>query len=349
MIYRKPLRLKHPLTSQIMNIQRWIGRREKSWKEMNALLQKAEKTGVKTLNAEQIRQLASLYRSVSADLARARTQQVGDRLTRNLQALATRGYSQIYQGSRRQEWQAVREFIAWGFPAAVQRSGGYIAVATALFGLAGLVSWWLAWRDPTFIALVVPDAMIEQVRDRGELWMGRIIGVEAYASSTIMINNIKVSFAALAGGMSAGLVTTYIMLFNGILIGTIGALVGQNNLAVPFWAFVFPHGALELPAIFLAGGAGFLLARSLLFPGQYRRADALKVYGAEAAQLVFGIVPMLIIAGMIEGFFSPNPNVPDLLKYLVGIGLFIGLVLYLSRKRQGDRPQHNATSLAVKQ
>jgi uncharacterized membrane protein SpoIIM required for sporulation len=333
MLYSNLLKLKNPLTSQIMNIQRWIGQREKSWKEMNTLLQKAEKGGIKNLNAAEIRQMASLYRSVSADLARARTQKVGDRLIQNLQALASRGYSQIYQGSRRQEWQAVREFIAWGFPAAVQRSGGYIALATALFVFAGLVSWWLAWRDPTFIALVVPDSLIEQVRDRGELWMGRIIGVEPYASSAIMINNIKVSFSALAGGMSAGLLTAYIMLLNGVLIGTLGALVGQNNLAIPFWAFVFPHGALELPAIFLAGGAGFLLARSLLFPGRYRRADALKVYGAEAAQLVFGLVPMLVIAGIIEGFFSPNPNIPDIIKYFAGTGLFIGLVLYLGRRR----------------
>ncbi|HIK14387.1 MAG TPA: stage II sporulation protein M [Leptolyngbyaceae cyanobacterium M33_DOE_097] len=316
-----------------MNIQRWIGRREKSWKELNTLLQKAEKQGMKTLNATEIRQLASLYRSAAADLARARTQQVGVRLTRNLQNLTARGYAQVYQGSRRQEWQALREFVLWGFPAAVQRSAGYIALATGLFILAGLVAWWFAWNDPTFMALVVPQAMIEQVRDRGELWMGRIIGIEPYASSTIMINNIKVSFGAVAGGITGGLFTTYVMILNGILIGTVGVLVGQNNLALPFWAFVFPHGSLELPAIFLAGGAGFLIARALLFPGCYRRMDALKLYGAEAAQLVFGVVPMLFIAGIIEGFFSPSPIVPDGVKYLVGAGLFVGLVFYLQRRR----------------
>jgi len=297
------------------------------------LLQKAEKRGMRALNANEIRQLASLYRSAAADLARARTQQVGDRLTRNLQNLTARGYAQIYQGSRRQEWQALREFFWWGFPAAVQRSAGYIALATGLFIGAGLVAWWFAWNDPTFMALVVPQSMIEQVRDRGELWMGRIIGIEPYASSTIMINNIKVSFGAVAGGITGGFFTTYVMILNGILIGTVGVLVGQNNLALPFWAFVFPHGSLELPAIFLAGGAGFLIARALLFPGRYRRMDALKLYGAEAAQLVFGVVPMLFIAGIIEGFFSPSPIVPDGVKYLVGAALFVGLIFYLQRRR----------------
>jgi uncharacterized membrane protein SpoIIM required for sporulation len=163
--------------------------------------------------------------------------------------------------------------------------------------------------------------------------MGSIVGMEPFASSSIMINNIQVSLAAVAGGMTAGLLTVYSMLLNGLMIGTIGALVTQNNLAFPFWAFVFPHGALELPAIFLAGGAGFLLARAIVFPGQYRRTDALKLYGARATQLVFGLVPMLVIAGIIEGFFSPNPYIPNLVKYLAGLVLFVSLIAYLSRKR----------------
>lgn len=233
-----------------MNIQRWIGRRQPSWKELDELLKKLEKKGLKSLRANEIRQLASLYRSVSADLARAKTNQVGELVVRDLQTLTTRGYAQIYQGSRRQEWQAVLEFYRWGFPAAVQQAWGYIALATALFVFAGLVSWWLAWHDPRFIPMLVPEDMIHMVRDRGELWMGSIVGVEPLASSGIMVNNIKVSLGAIAGGMTAGLLTTYIMLFNGLLIGTIGTLVGQNNLAFPFWAFVFPHGSLELPAIF---------------------------------------------------------------------------------------------------
>jgi uncharacterized membrane protein SpoIIM required for sporulation len=316
-----------------MNIQRWLGRRQPIWQALDELLQKVETRGVKALSAAEIHQLASLYRSVSGDLARAKTNQVGERLINHLQSLTSRGYSQIYQGSRRQEWQSVLEFFQWGFPAVVQRSRGYIALATGLFLLAGLLAWWLSWRDPKFIELIVPSAMIRQVRDRGELWTGSIVGIEPFASSSIMVNNIKVSFTAIAGGMTGGLLTTYIMLFNGLLIGTVGALVGQNNLAIPFWAFVFPHGSLELPAIFLAGGAGLLLARALLFPGQYRRVDALRLYGTQATQLVFGVVPMLVIAGMIEGFFSPHPNIPDAVKYATGILLFIGLVWYLGRKR----------------
>jgi uncharacterized membrane protein SpoIIM required for sporulation len=316
-----------------MNIPRWLARREQSWRQLDTLLKKIEKQGLKALRAEEIQTLASLYRSASADLARARTQQAGQMITQKLQTLVSRAYAQIYQGSRRQEWAAVRQFYLWGFPAAVQRSRGYLVLAVLLFLGAALVSAWVASRNPSFFALAgVPDAIVSQVRDRQELWTGSILGVEPFASSYIMVNNIRVAFEAVAGGITFGLRTVYILLLNGLLIGAIGTLVGQNNLAVPFWAFVFPHGSLELPAIFLAAAAGFLIARALLFPGSYRRIDALKLYGQQAAQLVFGIVPLLVIAGVIEGFFSPNPLVPALIKYGVGIGLLIVLISYLGRK-----------------
>jgi uncharacterized membrane protein SpoIIM required for sporulation len=316
-----------------MNIKRWIARREPNWQRLDTLLKRVEKKGLKALQASEIRELASLYRSVSADLARARTNQVGNILVQNLQQLTSRSYSQIYQGSRRQEWQAIAQFYRWGFPAVVRETFGYTAVATAIFLLGGLIAWWFSWQDPVFMSLIVPQELIEKVRDRHELWMGSILGREPLASSNIMINNLSVSFKVVAGGITAGAFTVFVLALNGLLIGAIAALVGQNNLAYPFWAFVFPHGSLELPAIFFAGGAGLLIARGMLFPGKYTRVEALKFYGYKAAQLVFGIVPMLVIAGIIEGFYSPSPLIPEPLKYLAGVGLFTLLVIYCSRKQ----------------
>ena len=317
-----------------MNIQRWIARRELFWKRQDALLRQVEKKGIKSLRSDDIRELASLYRSVAADLARARTQKAGNIIIHNLQVLTTRGYNQIYQGSRRQEWQALVDFYRWGLPSVVQQNAGYIALATSLFLLGAIVAWWYAWQDTTFMSLIVPENLIRKVRDEHQLWMGSIVGVEPLASTSIMMNNLSVSFGAVAGGITAGIYTVFLLVFNGLSIGAVATLVGQNNLAYPFWAFVFPHGSLELPAIFFAGGAGLLIARAILFPGKYRRVDALKLYGNRAVQLVFGVVPMLVIAGTIEGFFSPSPLVPEPLKYLAGVGLFAFLVMYCSQRRK---------------
>jgi uncharacterized membrane protein SpoIIM required for sporulation len=317
-----------------MNIQRWIARREENWKRLDALLGQVEKKGIKSLVAVEIKELAGLYRSVSADLARAKTNRVGASIINSLQKLASRGYNQIYQGSRRQEWEGIKEFYWWGFPQIVRETFIYTIVATGLFSLGGLVAWWYAWQDPAFMSLIVPEDLIVRVRDKGELWMGSILGVEPMASSYIMLNNISVCFRAIGGGITAGIFTVFLLVYNGLLIGAIATLVGQNNLAYPFWAFVLPHGSLELPAIFFSGGAGLAIAKGLLFPGNYRRSDALKKAGLQAAKIVFGMIPMLIIAGTIEGFISPNPNIPEPFKYLLGISLFILLVLYCNRQKK---------------
>jgi uncharacterized membrane protein SpoIIM required for sporulation len=317
-----------------MNVQRWIARRETNWKRLDVLLQKVEKKGLKTLAASEIKELASLYRSVSADLARARSNKAANILTQDLQKLTSRAYSQIYQGKRDREWRQIWEFYLWGFPQVVQDTWIYIAVAFAIFFISAIVAWWYAWFDPSFMSLIVPEGLIEKVRDKGELWMGSIVGTEPLASSSIMTNNLGVCFRAVGGGITAGFFTVFLLINNGLLMGAIGALVGQNNLAYPFWGFVLPHGSLELPAIFFAGGAGLLIGKAILFPGRYLRIDALKINGLKAAQLVFGIVPMLVIAGTIEGFFSPSPIVPDPVKYLVGIVLLILLVMYCSLKKQ---------------
>lgn len=322
-----------------MDVQRWLVRQEVHWASLEKLLHQAEKNGIKTLSARDIRQLSSLYRLASADLARAQTRQLGIGVTDYLQDLVRRGYSQVYQGRQRQDGQEIIRFYQQGFPQTVQASWTYILAAVVIFGLGIYMGWYYTWQDPAFKQLVIPEHILRLVQEEGKLWMGSIVGVEPLASSQIMTNNISVTLSALAGGIFAGLGTIFILWYNGLHIGAIATLVGQHNLAYPFWAFVFPHGALELPAIFLSGAAGLRLGQALIFPGRRSRLLALKQQGQLAAQLMFGVVPMLIIAGLVEGFFSPNPAIPDGLKYLVGIILLVALMLYCF----WPLPQSNST------
>jgi uncharacterized membrane protein SpoIIM required for sporulation len=319
-----------------MNVQRWITGRAAKWQELEALLQRVEKQGIKSLTAAEIGNLASLYRSVAADLARAQTNQISPSIIQELQALTSRAYSQVYRGSHKQELAGLINFYAWELPRVIRETWVYTAIATGIFVLGGLIAWWCAWKDPNFMSLIAPPEMIEKVRDRHELWMGSILGQEPVAASQIMVNNMVVCFRAVAGGITAGLATIFVLFFNGLMIGGVAVLVHQNSLAFPFWAFVFPHGSLELPAIFLSGGAGLLIGKSIVWPGQYRRRDALKIYGAQAAQIIMGIVPMLFIAGTIEGFLSPQEVIPGVLKYLVGSVIFVFLILYCLRKPKAD-------------
>ncbi|BAC08611.1 stage II sporulation protein M [Thermosynechococcus vestitus] len=324
-----------------MNVERWLIRQEPRWLELEQLLNRAEIEGIRGLSAAEICRLSQLYRLVSADLARAKTRRLGSSIVNYLQGLTLRSYSQIYQSPHSQKGRKVWWFFQRGFPAVVQQTWIYTALALGVFLVAAAIAWGYGWRDRQFLELLVPADILSRVEKEGKLWTGAIVGIEPLASSAIMTNNLSVALATVAGGILGGLGTLYILWNNGLHIGAIAALVAQHNLGYPFWAFVSPHGALELPAIFLAGAAGLLLGQAILFPGRYPRLSALKRNGTLAAQLMFGIVPLLVIAGIIEGFWSPNPLIPNAVKYLSGLGLFAALGVYLAwpieRSPTGER------------
>ena len=104
-------------------------------------------------------------------------------------------------------------------------------------------------------------------------------------------------------------------------------------MSVPLWSFVVPHGVLELPAIFIAGGAGLRLAEGMLFPGVLPRGLSITRAGHDAVRMVLGCVPMLFIAGIIEAFVSPT-NLATPLKFTMGAALFVLLVRYLFGRRR---------------
>ena len=163
-----------------------------------------------------------------------------------------------------------------------------------------------------------------------EMWTESIVGIEPAASSLIMTNNLTVCFIAFAGGIVFGLGAIWSMFFNGLLLGVIGVACQQHGMALDLWSFVAPHGSLELPSIILAGAAGLAPGARRAFPGLYRWRDSIALAGVEATRLVAGIIPLLIIAGTLEGFFSPSAA-PVWLKFTVGGTLFTLLLVWLFR------------------
>jgi uncharacterized membrane protein SpoIIM required for sporulation len=170
--------------------------------------------------------------------------------------------------------------------------------------------------------------MVETIQ-RHEMWTHSVVAIKPLASSSIMTNNLSVSFTTFGAGITGGLGTIYMIVFNGVLLGVIGTACALAGMSLQLWSFVAPHGVLELPAIFISAGAGLRLASGLLFPGVIPRKESLVRAGREAVQLLLGCIPMLFVAGIIEGFVSPT-DLPMKLKFLLAASLFTLLGLYLS-------------------
>jgi len=187
--------------------------------------------------------------------------------------------------------------------------------------------------NPDNAILFLPQHFIDVVQ-KGQMGGGQ--WNYPLMSSYIMVNNISVSLRAFVWGITLGIGTIYILFMNGSLLGALTALVYLNGNPSNYWALILPHGIIELTAIFISGGAGLMLAKGLLLPGQHTRFQSVIKQAKNSVSLVIGVIIMLVIAGIIEGFFTPLP-IQGLFKLsfaaFTAILLFIYLLIpYINRQ-----------------
>ncbi len=306
----------------------WIDKRRPHWDRLAALLGQADAAGLRQLSRAELQEMALLYRQVAADLSVLRQDRTANAYALHVNQLLARAHHIIYSG-RKTNLAALFHFLRDEYPAIFQRQMGFVAAALLVAVGWGLVGAALTSARPEFMRHFVGPQMIATM-ERHEMWTHSIVGVAPMATSQIMTNNLSVSFVTFAGGIAFGLGTFFYLYVNGMLLGVIGAACHQYGMSLALWSFVAPHGSLELPSILIAGGAGFRLGYAMLFPGGLRWKDSVALGGAEATRLVAGIIPLLVVAGCLEGFFSPS-QAPVWMKFTVGGVLFGLLNLWLFR------------------
>jgi uncharacterized membrane protein SpoIIM required for sporulation len=305
---------------------RWLEKRKPHWIKLEALLKQSSASGLKSLSRSDLQELSLLYRQTAADLAAIREDRSSVHFARYVNQLLVRAHNTIYSGHRANPM-AVVNFFLRTYPATFRRNLKHCALATFIFAVASVAGAVLTYQNPDFKVKLLGPQMVETI-DRRQMWTHSIVGIKPLASSAIMTNNMSVGFTTFALGITGGLGTIYMMAFNGLLMGVIGMACRLSGMSLQLWSFVAPHGVLELPAIFIAGGAGLRIAQGLLFPGVLPRRDSLARAGVEAVQLLLGTVPILIIAGLIEAFVSPT-GLPVSLKFSMAAALFVLLNVYL--------------------
>jgi uncharacterized membrane protein SpoIIM required for sporulation len=309
---------------------RWLRNRQGHWSRLESLVTRPGRfdlpPGVSSLSHQELQELGLLYRQTAADLARVREDVESGTLAEHLNRLLGRAHNLIYSG-RRPASGGILHFYAATFPRTFRETFSYTLAAFAVFLLGGVMGWLVTLRDPAFSRFFLTPKMTDTI-ERRQMWTDAVVAMKPLAAEGIMTNNLAVCFAIFAAGISAGALTLLMLLENGLLMGVIGAACWQAGMSGKLWSFVVGHGVLELPAIFISGGAGLLLGRGLLFPGLLPRRDSLAEAGKQAVQLVLGIIPILILAGTIEGFISPAPY-PVGLKLLLGVAGGSALAAYL--------------------
>jgi uncharacterized membrane protein SpoIIM required for sporulation len=314
------------------------------WDELERLLVRVDQDGLGKMPLAEARRFGRLYRAVSSDLIRARTENVDASIADYLNDLVARSYAHVYAGaSKRRSF--VGRFLLHDFPRLFRREWGAVAVSAVILLGGGAIGAAGVALDPSAAGVLIPEQHAEmrpeeRVAD-DEATGGLDDGHEAVAfSSFLFTNNIQVTYLAFALGITFGLGTAWVLFYNGV---PLGALAMQYHLAgkgLFFWAWILPHGIPELTVVCIGGGAGLVLARGLWKPGRRTRKDALVAEGKTAVALVLGGMPILIVAGVIEGTISQmhEPTIPYVAKLVFAAVAGTGVYAYLLFAGRGKDP-----------
>ena len=306
----------------------WLGKRRPHWERLEVLLGQADSTGLNQLSRAELQELALLYRQVAGDLSVLRQDATARTYAAHVNQLLARAHHIIYS-RRKTSVVSLLRFLRDEYPVIFQRNLGYVAASVAISVACGMLGVIATNTRPEFMRHFLGPEMIATM-ERHEMWTHSIVSVAPMMTSAIMTNNLTVSFMTFAGGITFGWLTLYSLFNNGMMLGVVGAACHHYGMSLSLWSFVAAHGSLELPSILIAGAAGLRLGKAMVFPGGYRWKDSIAMGGIEATRLVSGIIPLLVIAGCLEGFFSPSAA-PVWLKFTIGGLLFTLLNLWLFR------------------
>lgn len=277
------------------------------------------------------------YRRLCQQLALARRRGYSPQLVARLKQLMQQGHTLLYRTPRPQ-WQRALAFLFADFPQLVRSQARSMWVAAALFVVPLVGSFALVLWRPELIHLLLDNARIaefERMYDPASPNLGRDSGTNWTMFGYYIMNNISIGLRTFAFGLIAGVGTVLVMLFNGVGIGSVAGHLQHIGHGDPFWRFVAGHGAFELTAIVIAGGAGLQLGMKLLAPGRRRRIDALVEGGVIGAKLCVGVAAMLLIAAFIEAFWSSIAAIPAWGKYSVAAVLWTTVFVWLWRGGRG--------------
>ncbi len=304
----------------------FVAARQPAWDELAALL--ARKRVLYKLPPDAIARAAALYRDVCSDLMRARAAGYSADVVDVLDGLAARACAALYSAPP-YRLGALWELVAAGFPQAVRRNARFVALATALFVLPGLLGFVGASRSRAFAIQIMNERMVEQMeksyRDVGH---GREDGTDAMMASFYVYNNVGIAFRCFATGILFGLGSIFFLVYNGLVIGVVAGAVGAAGHGRNLFTFVIGHGAFELTAIVLSGAAGIAMGYALVDTGPLTRWGSLRAKAGDLFRMIMGAALMLLVAALIEGFWSPSSILPQVKWGVAGV-LYVLVLAYL--------------------
>ena len=286
-------------------------------------------------------QLADTYIDVTSDLAFAQTHYPESKITRYLNNLASALHNEIYR-SQRYRWSRLLTFWTDEVPRTMWEARRELLTSFIIFLASALVGMLSQLFDPEFCRIILGDNYVDMTLQNianGEPMAVYNGDPESDMFSMITLNNVKVSFVTFVLGVFTSIGTGFILFQNGVMLGSFQTFFAQHGLLWQSALAVWLHGTLEISAIIVAGAAGIAMGNGWLFPGTYPRLVSFRRGARRGLRIVVGAVPLFVVAGFIEGFFTRHTEWPDLLRLgiiLCSLAFVIYYYIVLPKKKNHE-------------
>jgi uncharacterized membrane protein SpoIIM required for sporulation len=312
--------------------------REESWRELEGLVGRVERRGVRGLSLDELLRLPILYRAALSSLSVARTIALDRNLLLYLESLALRSFLAVY-GPRASPLEGLRAFFGRELPAAVRSARWHILVATLCLLVGTVAGFMLTVQDEAWFSSFVPSGLSGgrgPTSTRADLlnkeifapWPGAIEAFGIFAN-VLFSHNTMIGIMTFGLGMAAGIPTILLTVYQGLPLGAFIALHHERELTIDFLGWLSIHGITELGALILFAAGGLVIAEKILFPGRYSRIENLALHGRLAAQMAVGGVLMLFAAAILEGGFRQLVQSTPL-RFAIGLGVGALWLAYFS-------------------
>jgi uncharacterized membrane protein SpoIIM required for sporulation len=323
----------------IIDLQKFISEERPYWSELESELDRLEKRPELKLNLSSLERFHYLYQRTSGDLAKIKTFASEPNTRAFLESLVARAFGEIHETRKRPHRLAPLHWFFSTFPQTFRKHvrAFWICLAAMLVGSA--FGGFVLLADPDVKDVLLPFAGLhgdpsERVAREENAEVDRLAGAKTSFSSNLMTHNTKVAIFTLALGLTWGMGTLIMLFYNGVILGVVAldyVMAGETTFLL---GWLLPHGAIEIPAIILAGQSGLVLAGALIGWGKpISLKMRLRRISADLTTLIFGVAVMLIWAGIVEAFFSQyhEPVLPYEVKIGFGVLELILLILFFTK------------------
>lgn len=282
---------------------------------------------------EPVLDFPAAYRQLCHHLALAQSRMYSPLLIERLNQLVIRGHNRLYT-TRLHFAHRIAGFYLRELPQLVRREWLPLLLSGVLFFGSFFAIMIAIQFKPDLVYSVIDGAQVAGMEQMYDPERTSRFGREREADSDVLMfgfyirNNTGIGFQVFAGGLLYGIGSLFFLLFNGLVIGAVAGHLTHLGYIETFWGFVSGHSAFELTAIVLSGAAGFKLAQALIMPGRKARLLALRDNGQVAIRIVYGAATLFIMAAFVEAFWSSQAWIPVMVKYAVGIALWVLLIAY---------------------